>query len=238
MNKIIKAALLGAMLATINTSYALINVTPVIVDIQSDSAGGDLDTQDVNVFNNDKEVAYVQVTPKIVQNPGTPSEKQVVMANPEDLGLLVSPRKLVIPPDQFKIVRFVFTQKPAAVDRIFRVDIQPVTAGLLIPGSKQKQDVGIKLLVGYAVLVIQRPVNAKPIISITRDGRTVTLKNTGNTNALLESGQQCDSKGKNCQKLPVDRLYAGNTWSFTAPASSPVTFIASYGDSTINLKSN
>lgn len=238
--KIFKIALLGSLLTFFNTASALISVTPVIVDTQAQSSAdaNDLDMQDVRVFNNGDQVAYVRVTPKVVQNPGTPSEKQVEMTNPEDLGLLVSPRKLMIPAGQFKIVRFVFTQKPTNVDRIFRVDIQPVSAELLMPGTKQKDEMGIKLLVGYAVLVIQRPDNAKPVLTITRDGRTVTVKNTGNTNALLGDGQQCDSSGKNCKQLPVDRLYAGNTWTFTAPASSPVTFVAAYGSSAINLKSN
>lgn len=217
------------------TAQAMINVTPVIVDLDSNDVSA-TQSQDIRVSNQGEQVAYVKVTPLLVVSPGTKQEQLKDIKNPEDLGLLVSPRKLMIPPGQFKLVRLVFTKKPDQVDRVFRVNVQPVSGSLLFPKAA-KEEVGIKLLVGYAVLVMQRPINATPKISIERNGRVVTIKNAGNTNAILVEGRQCDSQDK-CAELQTQRLYAGNTWQFTAPAALPVTFKGYFGDHYLNVKSN
>jgi P pilus assembly chaperone PapD len=238
MNKIIGALVAFLLFLTASPSYAMIGVSPVIIDLDPQSKNiAASRTQDVRVYNHGGEIAYIKITPRIVDHPGTKHEKQIEVKNPQELGMLVSPRKLMIPPGQFKLVRFVFTKKPGKVDRIFRVDIQPVSGSLLLPKTK-KEEVGIKLMVGYAVLVMQRPNNPMPKLSIKRDGRIVTVKNTGNTNVLLADGTQCENGSKKCVELETHRLYAGNTWTFKAPKALPVRFKGFYGDELTIVDSN
>lgn len=236
MNNFIKASLGLLVIFLFNSSYAMISVSPVIIDL-APKESSQIQSQDVRVFNHGSQIAYVRVTPKLVTNPGTTKEKQVEITNPQELGLLISPRKLMIPPGQFKMIRFVFTKKSGNDDRIFRVDIQPVSGSLLLPKTV-KEEVGIKLIVGYAVLVIQRAKDPMPKVTIQRSGREVTIHNSGNTNVILVDGKQCDAVTNKCVELETQRLYAGNTWKFKAPKSEPVTFKGYYGDSNLTVKSD
>ena len=84
---------------------------------------------------------------------------------------------------------------------------------------------GLKLVVGYDVLVIARPQNARPLLEVSRDGTAVEFRNVGNTNALLFNGRQCDEAETDCAELPSKRIYAGNTWQLQLPASGQARFL-------------
>ena len=75
-----------------------------------------------------------------------------------------------------------------------------------------------------------RPIHPKPDIVITRKGKAITVRNLGNTTALLTLGKQCVQD--TCQPLPmamqIRRLYAGNVWHFTVPKAAPVVFTQRY----------
>ncbi|MBL0317688.1 MAG: hypothetical protein IPP74_00020 [Alphaproteobacteria bacterium] len=70
------------------------------------------------------------------------------------------------------------------------------------------------MLVGYEALVILRPQNPHPDLIAKRVGNTIEFTNKGNTNVLLQSGQQCESAG-HCKELTISRIYAGQSWSVT-----------------------
>ena len=95
----------------------VIGVSTAIVDF-SDPARR---VHDVEVENKGKERIYVTVEPSRIMNPGAPGERRVQEPDPEKLGLLVSPARLVLEPGERKLLRIVATGEPAAQDRIFRV---------------------------------------------------------------------------------------------------------------------
>lgn len=164
---------------------------------------------DVEVWNHSPERAYVAVDPREVIDAGTPAQSARTDPDPEKLGLLVTPSRMILEPGQRRLVR-VASIAPAQRERIYRVTIRPVV-GQLTPGPS-----GLKILVGYDMLVLVRPSDPKPHVSGSRSGDRLTLTNDGNVSVELADGQACASSGK-CEELPGGRLYSGAQKTVTVP---------------------
>lgn len=157
---------------------------------------------DIEVFNNGPERTFVAVDPREVVDPGTKGESSRTDPDPEILGLLVSPARMVLEPGQHKLLR-IAALSPTGRERTYRVTVKPVVGQLSSEGS------GLKLLVGYDVLVLVRPSEIKPHVTGTRSGGLLTLKNDGNVSVELLDGRECRESTKICDALPEGRLYAG-----------------------------
>lgn len=168
---------------------------------------------DVEIISKDKAVQYIAMSAYQVVNPGLPNEKRVDITDPTKSGLMMTPNKLALAPMARRMTRFLLLKAPGETEQIFRVAVKPVIQGV----DEQKQKVALKVLVGYEVLVIVRPVNAKVDLVAERKGNSLTLTNKGNTNAYLQNGEQCDSLGANCKTLNVRRIYPGQSWTTTLP---------------------
>lgn len=183
----------------------------VVVDLD-DEAGG---RADIEVRNVGAETDYVVVEAAEMIAPGTADERRATSADPEELGLLVTPSRLVLEPGARRIVRLVRLAPAPDRDRIWRVAIRPVV------GDMASETTAVKVLIGYGVLAIARPNDARSEIVASRAGRTLALRNDGNTNALLFDGEQCDGAGAGCRELPARRLYPGNSWTVRLPYDTP-----------------
>ncbi len=173
--------------------------------------------EDIVVRNDGSEQAFVKVEVFEVVNPGTPKEKRVQHANPKEMGLIVSPAKMALPPGGTKMVRMVNFNSPLDKERIYRVKVVPVVSELFAEES------GIKMLVGYELLVMVRPETPTPLIKAERKGKKLFATNTGNTNVLMFNGSQC--RGENdCEELAAKRMYPGASWEFDLPMDGPVDF--------------
>lgn len=233
--KIFLHIILLVFLSCSSLAFAQINAYPSIVNLSVNSL-----REDVLVSNHGKETAYVRVTPRLLENPGTPKQKEVTIRNPRELGLLVSPQKLAIPPGQFRLVRIVSIKPSIKIDRIYIVSIEPILGQLkFLQDSDNQARMAIKVVVGYGILVMNRPKLLEPRITMTRRGRTVTVKNIGNTTIFLQYGQQC-VRANQCTPLPtpVKRMFPGNTWTFTAPKSMPVFFHGLFAGDSKMYRSN
>jgi len=111
----------------------------------------------------------------------------------------------------------------ATHNRVFRIAIRPVAGAVTADQS------ALKVLVGYDALVLVRPAAFTGDVVGTRTGKTLTLRNAGNTGQELFEGKQCDAAGKDCRDLPARRLYPGVTWQQTLPFDTPVTYKAGTG---------
>jgi P pilus assembly chaperone PapD len=178
-------------------------LSQLIVDLQS---GKDA-RQDVEVWNNGSERAYVAVEPAEIMNPGTPSETRRKDPDPEKLGLLVSPARMILEPGERKLVRIANIAPPANQERVYRVTVKPVV------GAISSTQSGLKVLVGYDLLVLVRPTQPQPNIVFTRSADTARFRNEGNVSVELVDGRECDAAGKNCTDLQGKRLYPGAQWS-------------------------
>ena len=158
---------------------------------------------DVEIWNNGDERAFVAIDPREIIAPGTKAERSYVDPDPEKLGLLVSPARMILEPRQRKLLRIASIETNNS-ERVYRVTVKPVA------GQLSAQTSGLKLLVGYDVLVLVRPTQIKPHVSGTRSGDKLTLRNDGNVSVELVDGRECDLSMKVCQALPGGRLYSGS----------------------------
>jgi P pilus assembly chaperone PapD len=213
---------LAAAVALPGTAGANIVLSQVVVDISpsSDTA------QDVEITNDGSEVAYVVVEPSELVAAGLPGEKRVPIVDPGQGGLLVSPQRMILQPGERKVVRIAAIAARGTSDRIYRVTVKPVS------GPVSAQVSALKLLVGYDMLVIFRPVAPAAKVVGTRDGGNLTLRNDGNTNVELFEGKQCDAAAPtSCKPLPSKRLYAGQVWQQPLAGSGPVQYRVALGSS-------
>jgi Mat/Ecp fimbriae periplasmic chaperone len=190
-------------------------LSKVVVDFTSARPARD----DIEITNPADEILYVSIEPAEIVDPGGPQERRVTDPNPRELGLLVSPTRLVLGPGERKVVRLSLLERPKDRDRIYRVAVKPVMGEIV---AKQS---ALKVVVGYDVLVIARPENARPLLEVSRSGNAVEFRNVGNTNALLFNGRQCAAEQADCAELPSKRIYAGNTWEFQLPATGEGRFM-------------
>jgi len=190
-------------------------LSQAVIDIQS----GTPTAQDIEVSNDGSEVAYVVAEPAEIVAPGQPGEHRVPVVDPDAGGLLVTPQRLILQPQERKLVRVAAVGTRGPRDRIWRVTIKPVAGAVTAPVT------ALKVLVGYDVLVILRPDAPAPKIVGTRTGTTLTLTNPGNTNVELYGGKQCATPGAtDCKTLPSRRVYAGESWTQTLPGSGGVDY--------------
>ena len=210
-----KLLLAAALLAVPAAAPAGIVLSQAVVDIQS----GAPTAQDIEVWNDSGEVAYVVAQPAEIVAAGQPAEHRVPVDDPDAGGLLVTPQRLILQPQERKLVRVAAVGARGAADQVWRVTIKPVAGSVTAPVS------ALKLLVGYDVLVILRPEAPAPKLVGSRTGSVLTLTNTGNTNVEVYDGHQCPAPGAaDCKPVPSRRIYPGASWSQTLPGSGPVDY--------------
>jgi P pilus assembly chaperone PapD len=185
-------------------------VSQLIVEFKADAPRA----ADIEVTNNGEERSYVVVEPRELFHPGMPNEERVATPDPAKLGLLASPARFILEPGQHRTLRIAAVGSPASEERVYRVTVKPVTGDLA--GSES----GLKLLVGYDLLVLVRPPVVRNSVQSDRSGPNLTITNNGNASVELAEGKQCDGPGKNCQALPAKRLYAGASWTQQLPLST------------------
>ncbi|RUM93513.1 MAG: hypothetical protein DSZ28_08085 [Thiothrix sp.] len=182
---------------------------------------GQPNRQDIVVENSANEPLYLKVTPYSIFNPGTEEQSREKVVNPKKSGLLVSPNKLVVPPKGRKLIRFLNLNPRRNQEGVYRVAVEPV-AGKLIA-----KKAGLKILIGYEVLVLAQPTNPNPKLIATREGQNLKLSNKGSTNIHLLQGKQCppqSTHAEDCKSLRNGRLYPGNEWTISLPYDAPVEY--------------
>ena len=216
----IAALLCGAIQTPAHADMAL---SQVIVDMQPGKPGH----QDIEVWNAGEERLYVSVEPFEIRQPGLPGEQRVASPDPSVSGLLVTPQRLVLEPDQRRLVRVSAIIPPAPNDRIYRITIKPVA------GPVASEVTALKVFVGYDVLVLRRPQEISGEVTASRVGRQFTLRNGTNTAQEIYEGKQCDAAGANCKALPATRLYAQAEWRQELPYDTPVQYRITSGNGSL-----
>lgn len=184
------------------------------VDFQSGAA----DRTDVTLRNESSDVYYITVSPVEVQNAGLPNETRVTEADPDKLGLLVTPNRVVMQPGDTRSIRIVSLNQGLKTDRVYRVTITP-QVGDIVDNNAAAPDhaMSVKLLAAYELLVTVRPDGSKSKVDVKRVADGITLTNLGNTNVLYFDGEDCPANsdaavGAKCIKVGSKRLYVGNAW--------------------------
>ena len=191
-----------------------IAVSQMVVDVRP----GESRAADIEIFNDSAERSYIWIEPREIINPGTAAERAAMSPDPEKLGLLVSPSRLILEPRQRRRLRIAVLGPPGGRERVYRVTVKPVA------GEVSGPDSGLKLLVGYDLLVLVRPNHVRPAISASRSGGSLVIANGGNSSVELTEGTQGVEGGRACRPLPGKRLYAGASWSQPLQGAGPAEY--------------
>jgi hypothetical protein len=74
-----------------------------------------------------------------------------------------------------------------------------------------------------------RPANPVPKIVGSREGRTLVVRNEGNSSAELLNGKQCVTVDKGCSALVGKRLYSGAEWKLQLTGDGPIEYSVKLG---------
>ena len=184
---------------------------------------------DIELWNNGPDRAFVEIDPREIIAPGTPAQSSRKDPDPEKLGLLVSPERIILEPGQRRLLR-IASLGTSDRERVYRVTVKPVV------GELASQTSGLKLLVGYDVLVLVRPARAMPHVSASRSGPQLSLKNDGNVSVELVDGRACDQSMHNCSDLPAARLYAGAEKTVNVEGASKIHYDLKVGSKLIAVE--
>ncbi len=211
------------LLAAPGPALAEMVLSQVIVDMQPGKAS----REDIEVWNAGQERLYVSAEPFEIRQPGLPGETRVPGSDPTVSGLLVTPQRLVLEPEQRRLIRISAITPPAASDRIYRITIKPVA------GPVQAEVTALKVFVGYDVLVLRRPQSVSGEVTATRSGRQLTVRNGSNTAQEIYDGRQCDATGANCRTLQATRLYPQAELRQLLPYDTPVEYRITAGNGSL-----
>ncbi len=214
-------------ISAIQTANAGISLSQTIVHFEEDGKR----SEDIEVFNQGDETAYIRVELSVIENPGLANEKKHLQRDPRKAGLLVTPQRLIVPAGTRKRLRFVRLDNPKTntQDRVYRVLIKPEV------GEVSSEQTAVKIIIAYEVLVLSQPKDPNFQLDYQYKDKKLILKNLGNTNVLLLQGSQCpegqeaDDEVNDCVELKGKRLYAGAKWEVGLPYTTPVTFRYSKG---------
>ncbi len=205
---------LGAIaLALPAAAHADLVLSELIVELQPGKVARD----DVEVWNNSPERTYVAVEPREIINPSLPSQSDRKDPDPEKLGLLVEPAKMILDPGQRRLVRIAALPGNTEHEHVYRVTIKPVL------GPVRSENSGLKVVVGYDVLVLVRPSLPQAHVMANRVGRKLTFNNAGNVSVEVVDGRQCVTRSQ-CSDLPGKRLYPGASWMVDLPSDGAAEY--------------
>jgi P pilus assembly chaperone PapD len=210
--------------AALLTATAFVHATAAVADLRLSELIVELQPgknlrEDVEVWNDSPDRAFVAAEPREIVNPGSGSQGNRLDPDPTTLGLLVSPSRMILEPGQRRLLRIAAVAATGEHEHVYRVTVKPVV------GSVQSATSGVKILVGYDVLVVVRPSTVNPVVTGTRRGQSLTIVNSGNVSVELIEGRQCEPDRSRCSPLPGKRLYAGASWTTQLPKDGPAEFV-------------
>lgn len=213
---------LGLALAGLTLSQAAtaqLSVNRSVVEFTPDQL-----VQDIEVSNNGNFKLYLDINAAEILDPENENPTRVPLSDPRTAAILVSPKQVLLPPGQRKRVRVILRQSAADKDRVFRLSVKPYTGKVKLgDAGGDKKSSAIKVLVGYDLLLLARPNNAKADLKVRRTNDSIEFANNGNTNVLLRKIVQCGSANNNCVDLQPNRLYAGETYRVDLPKKGPAS---------------
>ena len=229
-NKLFTVSLLLLIFSFGIPAQAQITVDQSVLEFDPDQK-----TRDLEIRNEGDHRIYLDLKIAEIIDPHTAEPGRVELTDPRSAPVLVSPGQLLVLPGQRKRVRLIMREAATDIDRIFRLSVKPYTGKVdMGPAQPGKTTSGIKVLLGYEILLLSRPENLAPQMKIERSDSTLALTNTGNTNVLLRRIAQCEKDGSDCIELQPNRLYAGERLELNLPKKGtaeqfPVEIIQTVG---------
>ncbi|MEQ1508830.1 MAG: hypothetical protein ABL909_00340 [Sphingopyxis sp.] len=202
--------IIAAMVLAIGPAVARIDASPAVHIFEP---GGAQETA-ITVTNAGSGRAFVTTKVREVMARGETDEQLREDPNPESLGLIATPGRMVLETGERRGVRIVPVGQPGNDDRVWRVLVSEVA------GNIREGQSGVAFLIAYDILIIQRAQDARVAIAGERAGTVLTLTNSGNSFGVISEVRHCPIGGE-CVKLPDSkRLYGGRSWAVTLPSDT------------------
>lgn len=203
---------------SVESAHAQLSVNKSVLEFSAEQK-----IQDIEIFNSGQFKIYVDMKVAEIMNPEQAKPERVDLTDPRTAAILVTPQQVMVPPGQRKRVRVILRGAPEIRDRVFRLAIKPYTGDVKVDnaGSFGKTS-AIKVLLGYDLLLLSRPLDIKPKLEVSRTEQHITFTNSGNTNILLRRIVQCPQDKSDCSELQPNRLYAGETLQLELPFKGSV----------------
>lgn len=170
---------------------------------------------DFELYNSSENTIYLSNKLFVVPDPINRAER-TELTDPRNSPVVVTPRDLVLGPGDRRLIRVFTTGDPADVDRVFRLTVNPQ------PQDFESSATSVQVLVGYDLLIIQPPESPNAAYNVTRDGVTLTVANSGNTNVFFDRIEYCPTEDEECTSLGARRVYAGETSQFDVDGAGKV----------------
>ncbi len=200
--KLLVRAFAVATLLAPTAAQADLKLSQLIVELGEGSKASDIE-----LWNDSPERTFVAIEPREIVAAGTAAQSDRHDPDPQKLGLLASPSRVILEPGQRRLLRVAALNPPSERERVYRVTVKPVV------GPLQSNASGIKIMVGYDILVLVRPARAMGSLVSSRHNGQVVVRNDGNSSVELIDGRQCDAQRKSCSAISGKRLYAGASWT-------------------------
>lgn len=142
--------------------------------------------QTIKVRNVGDETLYLSVMVQKVTNPGISPENKINLHDMPSPGMLATPEKLTLGPNQSRDIRLTSLIEPSE-ESLYRLYITPVKALRVAGAPTDKITAPMSVSIGYGVLVRHMPPPGKQHASWTHrcsDGE-ITLVNTGNVRVRM-----------------------------------------------------
>ena len=181
---------------------------------------GEATRQDVKVINDSDDNLYVKIDVMEVINPGTEQEERKPVTNPDDIKLLVTPAKMVIPPKSSKLVRLLNLDDELKEEKVYRINVTPI----MPPLQEESKESKVRVVIAYQVLVLVAPNKPHYLLETERKTDSLTVKNTGNSYVIITGGKQCpatETADIKCLDVATKRLYPGNTYQIEQSYKQP-----------------
>lgn len=170
------------------------------VDLDDDGAT----RSDLVIRNESEDVYYISVVASEMKNPGSADEQRVTTSDPEELGLLVTPNRLILRPGDLRAIRVVSLNRDLTQDRIYRILINPEIGEVTYePNEEEIRGIALKLLAAFDVLVTVRPRGASPDLIAHRIDDRIEFANRGPTNLLMLDGKVCPIEGSSLSEATL-----------------------------------
>lgn len=229
--------LIAMMISTSVTAGPLISIGSMYEVLNSDQR-----SLAKRIYNNGDTSAYVRVD--VMQIDPTVKDIETPVKTLKDAELvkdrlLVTPMRMIIPPNNFQASRILWSGQ-RDTEQYYRVRYTPVLPaindgfGLDAKAVKDYRDktvqAGVNVLAGYGTVVIVQPDKPHFNTQITQKANSIDIVNRGNATVVAEDIKVCKTKMSQCDASARAFILPGRTYSIKKNEGGSVNFSLQEGN--------
>lgn len=193
------------------------------------------------IRNSGDETGFLRVEIKRIEFDAQGKAHEIAQAEDGALQdrLIVSPNRLIVPPDGARSTRIIYVGKRDK-EQYFRVRYLPVQPtrkqGFDITEQAEKKfaSAGIKVLIGYGEIVFVRPAKEQYDTALNQHPGGLTVANNGNSTIVLDNYRVCHAGKTACEEPSKKFVLPGRKLEVSEPNLAGVSFDLIEGSQTRN----